>query len=88
VLWEAVSTRDRTPTIRATVRDSQTNLGKGNIAVYVDGRRRSTFSYDRARDRLSYGGGRMAYGRHTVRVVARDDVGLRTSRSWNLRVVR
>lgn len=32
-------TRDRTPTIRATVRDAQTDLARSNAALWVDGRR-------------------------------------------------
>ncbi|MGB3634380.1 MAG: hypothetical protein WA982_10095, partial [Rubrobacteraceae bacterium] len=63
--------RDRTPTIRATVRDDRANLAGGDIKLYVDERRR-TISYSRATDKLTYTSGRLAYGRHTVRIVATD----------------
>jgi hypothetical protein len=82
------STRDRTPTIRATVRDARTDLAKRNIRVYVDGRRKTTFFYDRATDRLRYTSGRLSFGRHTVKVLAVDSAGLREVRSWRFRVTR
>jgi len=82
------STRDRTPVVRATVRDAQTNLGKSNIRLYVDGRRKTTFSYDRSTDRLKYASGRLDFGRHTVKVVAVDGAGLGESRTWRFGVKR
>lgn len=81
-------TRDLTPTIRATVLDTGTDLQRDNIRLYVDGRRMTSFSYDRATDRLSRTTGRLGPGRHTVLVVARDGGGLSSSRMWGFRVVR
>lgn len=82
------STRDRTPAIRATVQDSQTNLAKGNVRLFVDGRRKTNFSYNRTTNRLSYASGRLGYGRHSVRIVARDQAGNAGIKSWRFRVVR
>ncbi len=62
------STRDRTPLIAATVRDEQTNLAKTNIKLFMDGNKKTTFSYDRSTDRLSYTSGRLSFGRHTVKI--------------------
>lgn len=82
------STRDRTPTISALVRDSQTDLAKANVKLYVDGRRVTTFSYTQASDRLKYAPRNpLREGRHTVRVVANDG-SLGKSRSWSFRVTR
>jgi hypothetical protein len=80
-------TRDRTPRITATVRDSGTNLSKSNIRLYVDGRRVTRFSYNAATDRLTYVPRRLAPGYHRVRIVARDAQGLATTRTWVFRVV-
>ncbi len=79
--------RDRTPTIRATVRDDRANLAKRDIKLYMDGQRKTTFSYNRATDRLAYTSGKLTYGRHTVRILATDGRNEMT-RSWVFRVVR
>lgn len=78
---------DRTPTIRAVVRDTQTDLAHPDIKLYLDGRVKP-FSYSQATNRLSYATGRLSFGKHTVRIVARDDVGLSRTGSWRFRVVR
>ena len=80
--------RDRTPTVRATVRDDRTNLIKRQIRLYVDGRRRGRFAYSRARDRLRYTTPRLSYGRHVVKIVAHDAAGNVARRSWGFKVVR
>lgn len=84
------TTRDRTPILRAVVRDSQDNLDEGNVRLYVDGRRvsASRFVYSPSTDRLRYAPGRLPYGTHRVKVVASDDHGKTSSRSWHFRVVR
>lgn len=82
------SVRDRTPTVRATVRDDFTNLAKSNIKLYVDGRQRDAFSYDRNTDQFTYTTGRLAYGWHRVKIIARDAAGNRASRTWRFSVVR
>jgi hypothetical protein len=81
------NTRDRTPSIAATVRDAQTNLAKTNVKLFVDGNRKTTFSYERSTDRLSYTSGRLSFGGHTVKIVATDLVHT-TTRSWSFKVVR
>ncbi len=79
------STRDRTPTIGATVRDSQTDLAKANVALIVDGRR-VRFSYSQASDRLKYTPRNpLRVGTHTIRVVANDG-SLSKSRTWRIRI--
>ncbi|MGI9049906.1 MAG: S8 family serine peptidase, partial [Rubrobacteraceae bacterium] len=80
--------RDRTPTVRATVRDNRTNLTKRQIRLYVDGRRRGRFAYDRARDQLRYTTPRLSLGRHVVKIIANDAAGNVVRRSWAFRVVR
>ncbi|MDP9454528.1 MAG: hypothetical protein CYG60_12525 [Actinobacteria bacterium] len=83
-------TRDRTPAISAVVRDSQTNLAKGDIKLFVDGRQisASAFAYDASTDKLSYTSGTLSYARHTVKVDARDAAGNVVSKQWTFYVVR
>ncbi|MDQ4106921.1 MAG: hypothetical protein M3157_07095, partial [Actinomycetota bacterium] len=67
-------TKDRTPTISATVRDAQTDLAKSNIRLFVDGRRTTGFSYNQSTDRLVYTSRLLPFGRHVVRIIANDAV--------------
>lgn len=84
----AVSIKDRTPTVRAAVWDGQTDLAKNNIRFYLDGKQRTTFSYDRTTNRLSYAQrSRLAARTHTVKVIASDDEGNVTVRRWSFRVL-
>ena len=82
------STRDRTPNIAATVTDAETELHQGSIKLSLDGNRKSGFSYDGGRDRLTYAPARLAYGRHTVEVFAEDEAGNATTYAWGFKVVR
>jgi hypothetical protein len=66
------STRDRTPTISATVSDNRAELANSSIRLYVDGREITNFTYDQANDRLSYTSSRLSYGGHTVRIDVTD----------------
>jgi hypothetical protein len=81
------TTHDRTPLIRATVSDAETNLGSANISLQVDGQLKS-FSYDPSTDRLIRLSNRLSYGRHQVQIVANDGQGLSTTRSWSFKIVR
>jgi hypothetical protein len=73
-------TADRTPTISATVTDAQSELVKSDIKVFVDGRQKQRFSYDRATDKLKFTSRRkLARGEsHSIKIIARDDAGLVT----------
>lgn len=82
------STRDRTPLVRATARDTQTNLQKTNLKLYFDGARITTFTYDAGADVLRYTPTTRAYGTHTVNVVATDAAGNVGSRKWSFKIVR
>lgn len=79
--------KNRWPAISATVRDAQTNLAKSNITLYVDGRRKN-FAYNAGTDRLVYRSARLAYKKHTVRIVARDAQGKVGTRAWRFLVIR
>jgi glucose/arabinose dehydrogenase len=84
------SIRDRTPTIRATVSDAETDLTKDAISLYLDGDwvRRTAFGYDRATDSLTYTpGSRLALGWHTVRIKAVDAKNITGTKSWSFRIV-
>ena len=84
-------TRDRTPAIAATVSDKQTNLAEAHITLSLDGNAvsRRAFSYHRTTDRLSYTPSRdLSFGRHAVKIIARDEMGLRAIKSWSFRIVR
>ena len=83
------TTRDRTPAIRATAKDAQSDLKKSDLALYLDGREVVAFGYDRDAGRITYTPDRkLAYGSHAVRLVARDAAGNATSERWSFRVVR
>ncbi len=82
------STRDRTPRLTATVRDDRTELSQGDIRFALDGREKSTFSYDAGADRLIYDSRRLAIGKHTARITATDDAGNTATRTWTFKVVR
>lgn len=80
--------RDRTPIIRAIVRDNQTNLAKQNIRLYLDGRRLTNFYYNRDNDRLARGTGRLSYSRHTVKIFAYDGAGNVKIAKWSFQVAK
>ncbi len=80
--------RDRTPVVAATVRDDRTDLTKSDIRLYVDGSRKGTFTYDTDTDRLRFKSGRLAYGRHAVRIVATDAAGNTGANRWAFRIVK
>jgi thermitase len=79
--------RARTPAITAVVRDDRTDLARRHVRLFLDGRARN-FQYDARTDRLYFKSPRLAYGRHSVRVVATDDAGNTAVRVWRFRVVR
>ena len=80
---------DRTPLIKARVWDSQTELTKNNIRLFLDGNERGGFTYDQIRDILRFQVQQaLAFGRHHVSIAARDSEGNRTVKSWSFRVVR
>jgi glucose/arabinose dehydrogenase len=80
--------KDRTPTVRAAVYEEQGILTKSDIRFYLDGRQRSTFSYDPTTNRLSYAQpSRLATRKHTVKVVASDDAGNVSARRWGFEVL-
>ena len=79
-------TRDRTPTISATVSDNRTELANSSIRLYVDGREITNFTYDQANDRLSYTSSRLSYGEHTVRIDVTDADRNTTTEDWNFRI--
>ena len=81
--------KDRTPAIKATVRDAQTDLLKRNVKLFVDGKRITKFSYDRATDRLAFTPKRkMSIGKHTLKIVARDAHGAKAVKKWDCRLIR
>ena len=82
------TTRDRTPTLEATVRDAETELTASHISLHLDDQPRA-FSYDQLTDRLSFTPSiKLSFGSHTVRVEARDGDGLVATETWSFRVAR
>ena len=82
------STRDRTPNIAATVSDAETDLQQDAIKLSLDGNPRNNFSYNAGTDRLTYIPPRLAFGRHKVEVLAKDEAGNVTTYTWGFKVVR
>ena len=79
--------RDRTPTIRALIQDKGSNLSKNDIRLYVDGRKINSFLYKTSTDRLKFTSKR-GFGKHRVKIVARDAAGNTTYKSWRFTVRR
>lgn len=79
--------RDRTPNISAFVRDRETNLRRSNLTLILDGKKKTSFQYDTNRGRLSYTSNRkLASGKHSVKVVARDGERLKAVKQWTFTV--
>ena len=82
-------TRDRTPTISATVRDDETDLTESNISLYVDGQPITDFTYDQTTDKLTYTSPHLSRTRHTVEIVVIDDPQEPgTTKTWSFRIRR
>jgi subtilisin family serine protease len=81
-------TRDRTPTITATVRDDRTELSESDVGFSLDGQEMGTFSYDAGTNRLTYNGGRVSLGNQTVTITATDAAGNDAVETWTFRVIR
>ncbi|WP_157537374.1 PKD domain-containing protein [Nocardioides sp. Root190] len=78
--------RDRTPTVRARVRDIPSPVRARGIVLRVDGRL-VAIRYDARRGVVTWQPRRaLAPGRHRVRLVVADSVGNRTVRTWSFRV--
>lgn len=82
------TTSDRTPTIRATVKDNLTNLVEGDIKLYVNGALISAlkYAYSPSTDALVYNSPSLSAGKKTVRLVATDGAGNVGARSWSFTV--
>ena len=82
--------RDRTPAIKATVRDNHANLRKWNIRLFVAGKEipRRNFKYNRKTDRLVHSSRKLAPGKKNVRIVAVDRAGNKKVRPWHFKVAR
>jgi subtilisin family serine protease len=81
--------RDRTPIIRVTVEDDETELTADRIELHIDGDQKWGFTYDQTNDTLAYRTGRLSFRRHVVHVVVRNAGGLEEeTRTWGFRVVR
>ena len=85
----ASTTRDTTPTIRATVKDN-TPLAQSNIQLYVAGRLISAtkYSYTASTGALVHNSPRLSSGKKTVKVVATDAAGNALTKSWYFTIKR
>lgn len=80
--------RTQRPKVKMTVGDDETDLTRHRIELYVDGKRRTGFSYYQATDRLSYRTKKLAPRWHRVKVVAHDSGGLSETRTWRFKVIK
>jgi hypothetical protein len=78
---------DRTPIIRAVVRDAETNLTQSNITAFKVDNRAKAFAYDTVTDTLVHRSRKLALGKHTVTVTANDGQAENT-KVWSFRIVR
>jgi hypothetical protein len=79
-------TKDRTPTIRATVNDDNTDLDKNDIKLYFKGKERTNFTYNQDTNRLKFKPGKLKYKKYGVRIVATDEEGQDTTRQGKVKV--
>ncbi len=82
------STRDRTPKVTATVRDDRAELTTGDVGLAIDGKAKTAFTYDAAKDRLAYNSTKLSLGEHTIRIIATDGAGNKTTETSSFKVVR
>ncbi|MDQ0822881.1 cytochrome c [Arthrobacter sp. V4I6] len=83
------TTTNRQPTISATARDDRSQLGTGDLVLYIDGVQTGEFTYDPSTGRLSHvPSKRLSFGEHTVRVLATDRTGNSSTLSWSFVVQR
>ena len=80
-------TRDRTPTLVASVTDNA-GLDATDIRLSVDGRRVPAFDYAPGSGTLSYTCPSLKLGWHTAEITATDKQGQGATKSWRFRVVR
>ncbi|GAA5145601.1 hypothetical protein GCM10023340_15200 [Nocardioides marinquilinus] len=78
--------KDRTPTVRATIKDVRSGVTKARVKLKVDGKNR-TFKWSNGK--LTWtSGSNLAYGKHTVRIEATDGAGNKTVKTWSFRIQR
>jgi hypothetical protein len=81
-------TTDRTPKVVAVVRDGQSELSKDDIQLFLDGKEKTSFSYNAETDKITYNSKRLSYGSHTVRIEAEDEAGNEASKGWRFKIVK
>lgn len=93
------TTRDTTPLIKATVKDNNP-LRKSpitvisnrqrttvtNVTLYVAGKRITTLNYNAANGLLTYTSPKLSKGKKTAKIVARDDAGNVSTKSWSFTI--
>lgn len=79
--------KDRTPSIKATVKDDRAELAKDDMKLLLDGKP-VAFEYDPATGTLTATAPRLSYAGHTAKVVATDAEGNAATRTWSFKVVR
>jgi hypothetical protein len=81
-------TKERMPLIAASVRDDRGPLVKANLSLRVDGKP-IRFAYDPESGRMTFRPKHpIRFGRHTVRLTARDGAGNSKCVAWDFEVVR
>lgn len=62
-------------------------MGAGDVQLFVDGAEATNFAYDGGDDSLAYTTGRLAYGSHSLKIVATDSGDNTTIHQHNFRVL-
>ncbi len=78
-------TRDKTPTVTATVTDGETDLSSEKIQLFMDNQAVTGFAYDAATGKLSFTSKKLKKGSHTLRIEATDGK-LSSSESFTFKV--
>lgn len=77
---------DRRRDVKATVSDEQSELQKEDIRLFVDGKEKSSFTYNPKNDRLVFDKmEQFGVGKHKAKIKATDEAGNTAKRKWTFR---
>jgi hypothetical protein len=80
-------TNDRTPLIKAKVTDNNGTVKKSGIKLYLDGNKINNFTYKSGKGLVEYTPNNdLSIGKHSVKVVAKDNKGHKDREKWSFHV--
>jgi hypothetical protein len=78
--------KDRTPTIKAKITDNNGTVKKSGIKLFLDGKKKD-FKFKSGKGLVKFTPNKnLSFGKHTVKVKAKDNKGRKNSKTWSFRV--